>query len=191
MAAQTIKITGARQHNLKNLTLEIPRERLVVITGMSGSGKTNLLFLLFELYAKSGIHVGLIDPMAIAWGLAFSATGKANDLPVVILGGDKADLPVVAGRARELIDWLGLAPHAQERGRQRLCPFLGEYRLDCTDRINSTQFARHCAGPRAIVRVTQNFAGSGGNQPGIRLAGGKVDPCPGMRDARGDFRLFL
>src|SRR5215208_7623599 len=44
MPAQSIKITGARQHNLQNLTLEIPRERLVVITGVSGSGKSSLAF---------------------------------------------------------------------------------------------------------------------------------------------------
>src|SRR3954469_18838276 len=50
MAAQTIKITGARQHNLKNLSLEIPREKLVVITGMSGSGKSSLAF--DTLYAE-------------------------------------------------------------------------------------------------------------------------------------------
>src|SRR4030095_10626640 len=50
MPAQTIKITGARQHNLKNLTLEIPREKLVVITGLSGSGKSSLAF--DTLYAE-------------------------------------------------------------------------------------------------------------------------------------------
>src|SRR4030095_11586710 len=50
MPAQTIKITGARQHNLKNLTLEIPREKLVVITGLSGSGKLSLAF--DTLYAE-------------------------------------------------------------------------------------------------------------------------------------------
>src|SRR4030081_3636303 len=44
MPAETIKISGARQHNLKNLHLEIPREKLVVITGMSGSGKSSLAF---------------------------------------------------------------------------------------------------------------------------------------------------
>jgi len=39
-----IKIGGAREHNLKNLSLEIPRDRLVVITGLSGSGKSSLAF---------------------------------------------------------------------------------------------------------------------------------------------------
>jgi excinuclease ABC subunit A len=42
--AQHIVITGARQHNLKNITIEIPRDKLVVITGLSGSGKSSLAF---------------------------------------------------------------------------------------------------------------------------------------------------
>ena len=41
---KSIKITGAREHNLKNISLEIPREKLVVITGLSGSGKSSLAF---------------------------------------------------------------------------------------------------------------------------------------------------
>src|SRR6266705_1319798 len=44
MPAQVIKISGARQHNLKNLNVEIPRDKLVVITGLSGSGKSSLAF---------------------------------------------------------------------------------------------------------------------------------------------------
>src|SRR5438045_6318103 len=50
MPAQVIKISGARQHNLKNLHVELPRERLVVITGLSGSGKSSLAF--DTLYAE-------------------------------------------------------------------------------------------------------------------------------------------
>jgi excinuclease ABC subunit A len=46
----SIHIRGAREHNLKNLTLEIPRNRLVVITGVSGSGKSSLAF--DTLYAE-------------------------------------------------------------------------------------------------------------------------------------------
>ena len=44
MKEDTIKILGARVHNLKNIDLEIPRRKLVVITGLSGSGKSSLAF---------------------------------------------------------------------------------------------------------------------------------------------------
>src|SRR5215204_1509494 len=44
MALDKIKIRGARQHNLKNIDLDIPRESLTVVTGLSGSGKSSLAF---------------------------------------------------------------------------------------------------------------------------------------------------
>jgi len=44
MATDTIVIRGAREHNLKNLDLELPRDRLIVFTGLSGSGKSSLAF---------------------------------------------------------------------------------------------------------------------------------------------------
>ncbi|MCE1254057.1 MAG: excinuclease ABC subunit UvrA [Anaerolineae bacterium] len=44
MTQNVIKVIGARQHNLKNITVEIPRDKLVVITGLSGSGKSSLAF---------------------------------------------------------------------------------------------------------------------------------------------------
>ena len=40
----TILIRGARTHNLKSVNLDIPRDRLIVITGLSGSGKSSLAF---------------------------------------------------------------------------------------------------------------------------------------------------
>jgi excinuclease ABC subunit A len=47
---ETIRIRGARTHNLKNVSLDIPRNRLVVVTGLSGSGKSSLAF--DTLYAE-------------------------------------------------------------------------------------------------------------------------------------------
>jgi excinuclease ABC subunit A len=47
---QQIRIRGARTHNLKNLSLDLPRERLIVVTGLSGSGKSSLTF--DTLYAE-------------------------------------------------------------------------------------------------------------------------------------------
>ncbi len=44
MPKQYIKIRGANEHNLKDVTLDIPREQLVVLTGLSGSGKSSLAF---------------------------------------------------------------------------------------------------------------------------------------------------
>ena len=58
---KAISVRGARTHNLKNVSLDIPRDKLTVITGLSGSGKSSLAF--DTLYAEGaplrGEHFGL------------------------------------------------------------------------------------------------------------------------------------
>ncbi len=44
METDKIVIKGAREHNLKNINIELPRNALIVMTGVSGSGKTSLAF---------------------------------------------------------------------------------------------------------------------------------------------------
>ena len=52
MPIDKIIIKGAREHNLKNVDLEIPRDKLVVMTGLSGSGKSSLSLEKLSAYGK-------------------------------------------------------------------------------------------------------------------------------------------
>ena len=52
-----IVIKGAKEHNLKNVSVEIPKDQFVVITGLSGSGKSSLAF--DTIYAVSYTHLTL------------------------------------------------------------------------------------------------------------------------------------
>ena len=54
-----ITITGAREHNLKNINLQIPKDKLVVFTGLSGSGKSTLAKLLVHYYDVSSGSITL------------------------------------------------------------------------------------------------------------------------------------
>ena len=65
MGVDKIIIHGAREHNLKNVDVEIPRDKLVVVTGLSGSGKAKVRLhsIRFMLKGKEGmLKVSLLMP---------------------------------------------------------------------------------------------------------------------------------
>src|SRR5207247_1499697 len=64
MSSESLVVRGAREHNLKNITVEIPRNALTVITGLSGSGKSSLAF--DTIYAERQSASQITD-LVLAW----------------------------------------------------------------------------------------------------------------------------
>ena len=66
---QYIKIRGANEHNLKNVDVDIPRDKLVVLTGLSGSGKSSLAFDTIYAEAVSYTHLDVYKRqcLRISW----------------------------------------------------------------------------------------------------------------------------
>ena len=64
-----IRIRGARTHNLKNINLDLPRNRLIVITGLSGSGKSTIANLLEKRLHAEGFATYLLDGDNVRHGL--------------------------------------------------------------------------------------------------------------------------
>ena len=58
---ELIRVRGARTHNLKNINLDIPRNELVVITGLSGSGKSTIADLIMGLHKPSNGEIKIDD----------------------------------------------------------------------------------------------------------------------------------
>jgi len=64
------------------------------VLGKRGSGKTNTAGVLTEQLIKAGMPVVYVDPIGVTWGLRHSRDGKSPGLPVIILGGEHADVPL-------------------------------------------------------------------------------------------------
>jgi excinuclease ABC subunit A len=74
LETKVIRITGARQHNLQNIDVDIPRERLVVLTGLSGSGKSSLAF--DTIYAEG--QRKYVESLSVHARLFLEQVGKSD-----------------------------------------------------------------------------------------------------------------
>ena len=86
-----IKIRGARVHNLKNIDLNIPKNKLVVITGLSGSGKSSLAFDTIYAEAERRFVESLSSYARQFLGIKLKNVISENNYSVTMI------LPVMAG----------------------------------------------------------------------------------------------
>ena len=66
----------------------------IAILAKRGAGKTYLASVMAEEMLRAGVQVVIIDPLDVWWGLRSSADGKSAGMPIMVLGGDKADNPM-------------------------------------------------------------------------------------------------
>ena len=71
---ETISVQGAKEHNLKNINIEIPRNQFVVVTGVSGSGKSSLAF--DTVYAEGQRRY--LESMSTALDNGWSASDRSS-----------------------------------------------------------------------------------------------------------------
>ena len=78
-------------------TMELPLDALTqtfAFIGKRGTGKTNGGVVLTEEFIRAGLPVCVIDPVGVWFGLRAAGDGKGQGLPVVIFGGEHADIPI-------------------------------------------------------------------------------------------------
>jgi uncharacterized protein len=88
-----------------SLPLDAVTETFAILA-KRGSGKTYTAAVMVEEMIAAGLPVVVIDPVGVWWGLRSSANGTADGLPVVIFGGDHADLPLQEGTGGLIADAL-------------------------------------------------------------------------------------
>jgi DNA helicase HerA-like ATPase len=87
--------------------LSLPAEAVTetfALLAKRGAGKTYTAAVLVEELLKAGLHVAVVDPVGVWWGLRSSADGQHDGLPIVIMGGDHGDLPLEVGAGEMIAD---------------------------------------------------------------------------------------
>lgn len=159
-------------HIADDLTLPIDAvTETFLIFGKRGSGKTTAASVLTEELLGAGLPVCVIDPMGAWWGLRSSADGQGPGLPVTILGGEHADLPLDAASGTAVADLV-----ASERLPVVLDMFLmskTQQRKFATDFMERL-FRRNREPLHLVIDEADRFASQGGERD-PRLLGAYED----------------
>ena len=178
MSKDKIIIRGAREHNLKNIDVEIPRDKLVVVTGLSGSGKSSLAF--DTIYAEGQRRY--VESLS-AYARQF--LGQMNKPDVDYIEGLSPAISIdqkAAGRnprstvatVTEVYDYMRLLfarigiPHCPECGReitQQSVDQIVDRIIDMPEGTRIESWALLCAARRASTRRSSTILGA------------KVRPC--------------
>jgi len=78
----------------------------LAVLAIRGSGKTYTAGVLAEEMLKAGLHIVILDPEDAWWGLRSSAKGNKAGYPIIVFGGENADIPIEAGSARVVVDMI-------------------------------------------------------------------------------------
>ena len=163
--------------------LSLPREAatwVISYLAKRGAGKTYCSSVQAEEMLKAGIPIVVIDGMGIWWGLRVSSDGLHEGLPVVVFGGEHADLPLVPEKAAEMAKAvvesniscvLDLSPFSKYIARKIVSAFLNElYRLNRVERHVFIEESDLWAPQRPIgqdealcLSSVDNFVRRGGN----------------------------
>lgn len=98
-----------REHLPSTKEVSLPVETITQtlgIVGQKGSGKSHLATVMVEEMLKSNLPVIVIDPMGVFYGLRSSVDGNQPRFPILILGGEFADVPITPGMGRSVAAWV-------------------------------------------------------------------------------------
>lgn len=102
-----MKIEIGKSESSKAFTVPVDMvTQTAAIVGIRGSGKTNTAVVMAEGLLEAGQQVAIIDPLDVWWGLRSSADGKGDGYPVVIIGGEHADIPLEPGAGKAVADFV-------------------------------------------------------------------------------------
>lgn len=168
MAEGTIRIGTTQADTAVQLPLTAVTETFAILA-KRGAGKTNTAVVLTEEMVAAGEQVIVVDPVGVWWGLRATADGGPSDLPVVIIGGDHADIPLREGDGRALARLLvetrqsavlDLSELSKSASRRLMADFLEDLYTVCRQPLHLIVDEADLLAPQRLPKDMTRLAGA-------------------------------